>query len=178
MPVSVFLYQDGVKIRSLRYRLVKENDASAYLEFFQSAASETDNLACSTREAESLIVEDERDFISNLNDSRSFSVIAAKDDSICGSYDIRIQNRERLRHRVEMGIAVRREYWGPGVAQHILEEAKRRGIRIISLTVRTDNKRAIAFCKRNDFEFSGVFRMLFCIGGNYVDGEQYELLLK
>ena len=166
----------------MKYRLVKENDASAYLEFFQSVTSETDNLACSAREAESLTVEDERDFISNLNNSGSFSVIAANDDSICGSCDIRIQNRERLRHRAEMGIAVRKEYWGTGVAQHILEEAiaeaKRRGIRIISLTVRSDNKRAVAFYKRNGFELSGVLRMLFCVDGNYVDGEQYELLLK
>ena len=112
----------------------------------------------------------------------NLDVIAANDDSICGSCDIRIQNRERLRHRAEMGIAVRKEYWGTGVAQHILEEAiaeaKRRGIRIICLAVRGDNKRAIAFYKRNGFEFSGVLRMLFCIGSNYVDGEQYELLLK
>ena len=74
-----------------------------------------------------------------------------------------------------MGIAVRKEYWGTGVAQHILEEAiaesKRRGIRIIYLTVRADNK-------RNGFELSGVLRMLFCIDGKYYDGEQYELLLK
>ena len=55
-------------------------------------------------------MEDERDFISNLNNSGSFSVIVANDDSICGSCDIRMQNRERLRHRSEMGIAVRKEF--------------------------------------------------------------------
>ena len=168
--------------KRMEYRLVKEEDASAYLEFFRTVVSETDNLACSAKEAAAMTVEDEQAFIRNTNGSGSFSIIAVADDGICGSCDIRIQNRERLRHRAEMGIAVRKEYWGTGVAQHILEEAiaeaKRRGIRIISLTVRTDNKRAIAFYKRNGFEFSGVLGMLFCIGGNYVDGKQYELLLK
>ena len=167
----------------MRYRLVKENDASAYLEFFRSVASETDNLACSAKEAAAMTVEDEQAFIRNTNGSGSFSIIAAADDDgICGSCDIRIQGRERLRHRAEMGIAVRREYWGTGVAQHLLEEAiaeaKTRRIRIISLTVRSDNKRAVAFYKRNGFELSGVLRMLFCIDGKYYDGEQYELLLK
>ena len=164
------------------YRFVRESDASAYLEFFRVVVSETDNLACSAKEAAAMTVEDEQSFIRNTNGSGSFSIIAVADGSICGSCDIRIQNRERLRHRAEMGIAVRKEYWGAGVAQHILEkaiaEAKRRGIRIIGLTVRADNKRAIAFYKRNGFEFSGGLRMLFCLGGNYVDGEQYELLLK
>ena len=170
--------RDGV----MKYRLVREEDASAYLDFFRSVVSETDNLACSTKEVELMTVEDERAFISNINGSESFSIIAAVDDSICGSCDIRIQDRERLRHRAEMGIAVRKEYWGTGIAQHLLEEAiaeaRRRGIRIISLTVRSDNKRAINFYKRNGFELSGVLRMLFCIDGKYHDGEQYELLLK
>ena len=164
------------------YRFVRESDASAYLEFFRVIVSETDNLACSAKEAAAMTVEDERAFIRNTNGSGSFSIIAVADDGICGSCDIRIQNRERLRHRAAMGIAVRKEYWGTGVAQHVLEEAiaeaKRRGIRIIYLTVRADNKRAIAFYKRNGFEFSGVHRMLFCIDGKYYDGEQYELLLK
>ena len=166
----------------MKYRLVRESDASAYLEFFRSVASETDNLACSVKEAAAMTVEDEQAFIRNTNGSGSFSIIAIIDDSICGSCDIRIQNRERLRHRAEMGIAVRKEYWGTGVAQHLLgealAEAKRRGIRAISLTVRADNKRAVAFYKRNGFELSGVPRMLFCIDGKYYDGEQYELLLK
>ena len=164
------------------YRFVRESDASAYLEFFRVVVSETDNLACSAKEAAAMTVEDEQSFIRNTNGSGSFSIIAVADGSICGSCDIRIQNRKRLRHRAEMGIAVRKEDWGAGIAQHLLEEAiaeaKRRGIRIIGLTVRADNKRAIAFYKRNGFEFSGGLRMLFCLGGNYVDGEQYELLLK
>ena len=129
----------------MKYRLVRESDASAYLEFFRSVASETDNLACSAKEAVAMTVEDEQAFIKNTNGSGSFSIIAAADDGICASCDIRIQNRERLRRRAEMGIAVRKEYWGAGIAQHLLEEAiaeaKTRRIRIISLTVRSDNKR-------------------------------------
>lgn len=166
----------------MEYRLVREEDAFAYLEFFRTVVSETDNLACSAKEATAMTVEDEQAFIRNTNGSGSFSIIATADDGICGSCDIRIQNRERLRHRAEMGIAVRKEYWSTGVAQHLLEEAiaeaKKRYIKIISLIVRADNQRAITFYKRNGFERSGMLRMLFCIDGIYFDGEQYELLLE
>ena len=51
----------------MRYRLVRESDASAYLEFFRSVASETDNLACSAKEAAAMTVEDEQASIRNTN---------------------------------------------------------------------------------------------------------------
>ena len=47
------------------YRLVTEEDASAYLDFFRSIAGESDNLACSEKEAEAMSIEDERSFIRN-----------------------------------------------------------------------------------------------------------------
>ena len=166
----------------MTYRLVNENDAAAFLEFFRIIVSETDNLACSESEAEAMTKEDEKNFIRSMNDSGSFSVAAVENGVICGSCDIRIQRKERLRHRAEMGIAVRKEYWGKGIAQHILEaaiaEAERRCVRKIYLTVRADNERAKSFYKRNGFKLSGTDRMLFFIDGNYIDGEQYELILR
>ena len=171
-----------IRRKIMTYRFVREEDAAMYLEFFKTIVGETDNLACSKAEAEEMTIEEEKSFLKNMNDSGSFSIVAISEKCICGSCDIRIQNRERLRHRAEMGIAVRKEYWGTGVAQRILEEsiseARNRGVKKISLTVRADNERAKAFYRRNGFELSGIDRMLFCIAGIYIDGEQYELLLK
>ena len=126
-------------------------------------------------------IEDERSFIRNSAASGWFSAVAVLDGRICGSCDIRVSQRERIRHRGEMGIAVRKEYWGKGVAQHIFDtavsEARRRGIRKISLTVRSDNERAKAFYRKNGFSLCGTDRMLFLIDGKYVDGQLYDLIL-
>ena len=165
----------------ISYRIVTEEDAEAYLEFFRKVVSETDNLACSPEDAEKMTVEDERDFIKAAAASGSVSVAAFDKDTILGSCDIRISARKRLRHRGEMGIAVRRECWGSEVAGRILSlalaEARKRGVRKIDLTVRSDNERAKAFYKKNGFGYAGSDRMLFCIDGEYVDGERYELIL-
>ena len=155
------------------YRLVREEDASAYLDFFRSVAGESDNLACSEKEAEAMSIEDERSFIRNSTASGWFSAVAVLDGRICGSCDIRVSGRERIRHRGEMGIAVRKEYWGKGVS-----EARRRGIRKIFLTVRSDNERAKTFYRKNGFSLCGTDRMLFLIDGKYVDGELYDLILE
>ena len=136
------------------YRLVREEDASAYLDFFRSIAGESDNLACSSEEADAMSIEDERSFIRNSAASGWFSAVAVLDGRICGSCDIRVSERER-----------------------IVSEARRRGIRKISLTVRSDNERAKAFYRKNGFSFCGTDRMLFLIDGKYVDGQLYDLIL-
>ena len=163
------------------YGLVNEDDAASYLDFFKAVVSETDNLACTAKEANAMTEEDERVFIKNMNDSGSFSVAAFSGSFICASCDIRIERRERLKHRAEMGIAVRKEYWGKGVAQSVFdfakEEAFRRGVKKICLTVRSDNERAKAFYVRNGFILEGRDEMLFFIDGKYIDGEHYSLIL-
>ena len=50
----------------MTYRLVNENDAAAFLEFFRIIVSETDNLACSESEAEAMTEEDEKNFIRSM----------------------------------------------------------------------------------------------------------------
>ena len=107
---------------------------------------------------------------------------AFEDDKIIGSCDIRIAERERLKHRAEMGIAVRKEYWGKGIAQSLLEkaieEAAKRGVLKIQLTVREDNIRAKRLYIRNGFKLVGSDRMLFLIDGKYIDGEIYDLIIE
>ncbi len=164
------------------FRLVDENDAKEYLDFFKAVTSESDNLASNIAEVEKLSVDDERSFIKGMNESASFSIAAFDGDRIIGSCDIRIAVRERLKHRAEMGIAVRKEYWGKGVAQSLLEkaivEAAKRGVLKIQLTVREDNIRAKRLYIKNGFKLVGSDRMLFLIDGKYIDGEIYDLIIK
>ena len=163
----------------MTYRLVSEEDAPVYLDFFIAVAGETDNLAATRSEASMMSIDDERTFLRNMG--QSFSVAAFEDGVICGSCDIRINGRERLRHRAELGIAVRMEWWGRGIAQHLIEtalsEAFARGVRKVMLTVRADNSRAISLYERNGFSCIGKDSMLFCIDGEYEDGFIFEKIL-
>ena len=149
----------------ISYRIITEEDAVAYLDFFRRVIAETDNLACSPEDAESLTVEDERSFIEAARASGSVLVAAFEGDTIIGSCDIRISANERLKHRGEMGIAVVKEYWGSEVAGRILslalEEAREKGVRKINLAVRSDNERAKAFYRKNGFEYSGSDAFLY-----------------
>ena len=59
-----------------------------------------------------------------------------------------------------------------------VSEAKERGVKKLSLSVRKDNERAIGFYKRNGFVSEGSDPMLLYIDGEYVDGEHFGLILK
>lgn len=163
------------------YRLIRTGDAEALLDFMKAIAGDTDNLAYSVSDVEKLGDADERIFIAELRNTGSVYAISITDGRISGSCDIRISSKVRTRHRAELAIAVRKEYWGTGIAQHLLEfalsEAKERGVRKISLSVRSDNERAKAFYLRNGFVLEGPDPMLLCIDGEYIDGEHYGLLL-
>ena len=163
----------------MEYRVAEENDAEPFLNFFKAIVFETDNLAATPEEAGKMTVEDEKTFIKNANGS--FSVIAIENGIIYGSCDIRIPERARLRHRAELGIAVRKECWGTGIAERLLkaalEGAEEKNVKKVELTVREDNERAKSFYKRHGFTFVAKDRMLFLIDGEFIDGERYEIIL-
>ncbi len=164
------------------YRFLRSDDAPLLLDFLKAIASETDNLAFSFSDIESLDEADERIFIAELRKSPSVYAAAISDGKIIGTCEIRASRRLRTKHRGELAIAVRKEFWGKGVAQHLfgfaVSEARERGIKKISLSVRKDNERAIAFYKRNGFVSEGTDPMLLFIDGEYIDGEHFGLILK
>ena len=163
------------------YRMIRADDSAALLDFMRAVAGDTDNLACSSSDVEKLDDASERVFIAELRKTPSVYAVAVADGKIIGSCDIRVPDRVRTRHRGEFAIAVRKDYWGTGVAQHLFEftvaEAKERGVRKLNLEVRTDNERAKAFYKRNGFISEGPSPMMMFVDGEYVDGEHFGLIL-
>ena len=163
------------------YRMVRAADAPALLDFMKRVAGDTDNLALSVAETEDMEVHDEKLFITELRNTPSVFALAITDGVITGTCNIRIPVRVRTRHRGELAIVVRKEYWGTGIAQHLFEfavsEAKERGVVKLQVDVRADNERAKAFYKRNGFVSEGVSPMLLCVDGEYVDGEHMGCIL-
>lgn len=164
------------------YRMLRGEDSSLLLDFMKAVAGDTDNLAFTVPEAEALDEGSERLFIAEARKSQSVFAAAITDGIISGTCEIRISSgHARTRHRGELAIAVRKEYWGTGIAQHLLDfalsEARERGVRKISLSVRSDNARAKAFYERNGFVHEGHDPMLFFIDGFFVDGEHYGLVI-
>ncbi len=161
--------------------MIRADDAAALVDFMNKIAGDTDNLACSLSDVEKLDAASERLFIAEMRKSPSVYAVAVSNGEIIGSCDIRVSDRPRVRHRGELAIAVRKEFWGSGVAQHLFEfavaEAKEKGVRKINLDVRKDNARAIAFYKRNGFVSEGFSPMLMFVDGEYVDGEHFGLVL-
>ena len=131
----------------------KVSDAAELLQYLKQIGGETDNL---TFGAEGLpgSVEDEEKYIESLQNSTSSVMFVAKcDGKIIGDAHFSSSERERIKHRGEIGISVVREYWGCGVGSRLMEKlidfAKNTaGCEIIHLQVRSDNERAIGLYKK------------------------------
>lgn len=164
------------------YRIIREDDASALIEFMTVIGGDTDNLSFSASDFSSVDPEDEKYVIREMRKGRNVFAVAISDGKIIGSCDIKVQGEgARIRHRAYMAIAVRKNYWGMGISQHLLEfaiaEAKDRMITKIGVLVRSDNKTARDFYERNGFVHEGSDSRLFYIDGKYISGEHYGLEL-
>ena len=156
------------------YRLVRAGDSAALLDFMRAVSGDTDNLALSAADFGGIDERDEQFFIAEVKSSSSVLALAISDGKIIGSCEIRVARRLRTKHRGELAIAVRKEYWGKGIASHLLdfasEEAVDRGVTKLIVSTRIDNDRAKAFFLRHGFFDEGTDSKLLYIDGHYVDG--------
>ncbi|MBO8436597.1 MAG: GNAT family N-acetyltransferase [Spirochaetes bacterium] len=164
------------------YRIARFSDSVSLVDFMKAVSGDTDNLAFTVSEAEKLDENGERLFVTELRKTPSVFAVAITDGIIAGTCEIRASDYHvRTKHRGELAIAVRKEYWGTGIAQRLLDfalaEAYEKGIRKVVLSVRKDNERAIAFYRKNNFFEEGCDSMLFSIDGEYVDGLRFGLVL-
>lgn len=87
-----------------------------------------------------------------------------------------------MSHRAEFGVSVAKSEWGRGVGsallQKIIEYAKTHGIELVSLEVRSDNKRAIHVYEKFDFRKIGTSPAYFKIDGEYFDFDLMVLDLR
>lgn len=83
----------------------------------------------------------------------------------------------RLKHKVEFGIAVLKEYWGYQIGSHLLEASINWGaendITKMTLSVIELNEKAIKLYKRFGFEIEGVLKK----DKRLTNGEYYSTII-
>lgn len=165
------LLRDG---RELFIRPAEEGDAAAVIEYMNLVGGESDFLTYGKNGCR-YTVEEEKEFIGEtrgLPDSICLSGWIG--DELACFANLRAERKERLSHNCEMGVTVRKKYWGLGAASALLTELigfakENQTLRTIHLGVYGRNRRAIRLYEKFGFEAVGRHRDYFCVDGVYDD---------
>lgn len=157
-------------------------DAQAVLELLKIVGGETENLSFGG-EGVVFTVEEERAYLAALQASSSAVMLTAKlDGEVVGVASFCGLSGERMKHRGELSVSVKKAAWGRGIGSRlvegILDFAKNTAqAEIVSLEVRSDNARAIRLYEKYGFEKAGTFPGFFKIGDTYIDFDFMTLRL-
>ena len=166
----------------LEIRKATASDAENILEYCKAVGSESDNLTFGA-EGVAITVDGERAYLESiLHSDRQLYLVAVNDGEIVGTAVFTSFAKPRLAHRGEIGLSVKKTMWGNHIGTRFMEEiitfAKNTAkTEIISLEVRSDNKRAIALYKKFGFETVGTFPGFMKINGNDVSCDIMRLVL-
>lgn len=147
-------------------------DAEALLEYLKIVGGETQNLSFGS-EGVPLDLKTERAYLDGQSQSKNnFQVIAKVNGEIIGTASLN-RKPNRMSHRAEFGISLKKAWWGCGAASAMTEKvfdfARETGVEQINLEVRSDNKRAIAFYKKFGFSKIFTFPAFLKIDGKLID---------
>ena len=149
-------------------------DAKELLSFIQKACGETDFLL-STPEDMNFSVEKEEDFITSYREGSNYLLAVYVDGKIVGDSYLNFSSAIKLRHRGEVGIAIRKEYWGLGIGSILFEimiqlAKEKEGIEQLNLAYLSNNKRGENLYKKFGFETTGITpKAIKQIDGSYAD---------
>ena len=157
-------------------------DAGALLAYIEDVSGESDFLTFGPGEFE-LTEREEAEFLRACRASESgVYLLALIGDEIVGTLNFSAGHRSRIRHSGELGMSVRKAYWGLGVGSSLLDTlldwARQTGvIKKVNLRVRADNHRAILLYERKGFVREGTIRKEIFLNGAYYDLEWMGLVL-
>lgn len=166
----------------IEIRRASAKDAADILEYCKIIGGESDNLTYDNRGLP-ISVEEEINFLNRIeNSDRQIFLIALEGGEIIGSANYSGFGKERLAHRGEIGMSVRKDKWGQGIGTLLMEKlldfAKETAkAEIVSLEVRSDNQAAIHLYRKFGFEKIGVFKGFMKIEGKWIDFDLMNLYL-
>ena len=153
-------------------------DAAALLEYLKIIGGETDNLSFGA-EGVPLDEEAERAYLDMQAKSHDHIQLFAKvNGEIIGTASLN-RKPNRMHHRAEFGISLKKAWWGCGaatvLAHGVLDFARDAGIEQVNLEVRSDNKRAIALYEKLGFRRLCTFPAFFKINEERIDFDLMNL---
>ena len=165
------LLKDG---RNLIIRKAVKEDTSVLIDYIKDIGGESDNLTFGENGLE-MTVEEEEKFIENTNSSATSALfVGFIENKIVGSGIIAAHTRERIAHQAEIGISVRKEFWGIGAGSCLMNEiirfAKETGkLEMLQLEVKEDNEPAINLYRKCGFQEIGRRPNFFKVDDRYYD---------
>ena len=157
-------------------REIQVTDAKKAVEYMKLVNQETKNL---TREPDEfkMTVEEEEKFLENaITSEDNFIYTVWYNGNLISMTGIHGSSLRRLKHKVNLGISVLKEYHNLGLGSILMELLVDKAIELgktkIELDVREDNPNAIKIYKRAGFEIEGIRK-----NGFYVQNEYINLVL-
>ncbi len=133
-----------------------EADGQAVLDNFNLTHGETDYLL-SYPDENSFGVTQESQFLKEKTESKNeIEIVAIVDNAVVGTAGIEaVGNKDKVRHRAELGISIAKEFWGLGIGRALIRAsidcAKEAGYYQLELSVVSENISAIALYKSMGF---------------------------
>ncbi|WP_430883068.1 GNAT family N-acetyltransferase [Fusibacter sp. JL216-2] len=141
-------------------------DAQAVLDHSNAVASESDNLTYGVGQLD-VTYDQELAFIEKLSVAdNAVMLLGFIGRELVSVLTLTGMHRPRVHHFSEVGITVRRAYWGRGIGKHMMEKAEAFAyesgvIRRLHLRVRTDNERAVSLYEGLGYEMEGTIHRQF-----------------
>jgi len=149
-------------------------DAQALIDYGNVIGGESDNLLFGANEF-GITLEQEERFIEGMANSKASGLfVALIDGEVVALANLSTHHRKRAAHTSEIGMSVRKKYWGLGIGDAVLdfiiEFAKASGqIEIIGLSVRVDNLAAQGLYRKKGFVEIGRYPKSTKIEDDYFD---------
>lgn len=168
-------------MENLIIREAEPEDAEALLAYLNQIGGESDNLLFGENEF-TMSVEQEKEFLDSFkNADKSIMLLGIWDGEIAACASLQNLQKKRIAHRASMAISVKKQYWHRGIASEmvgtLIDFAKKAGISVIELEVKSDNVHAVSLYEKMGFEKIGTYRKFFYIDGVYYDAYLMNLYL-
>ncbi len=151
-----------IKSKEIKITNARPEDAEELIDYMQQVFGETEFLLREPEEFE-MTVEEEKEFLKNMNQSeKNIFIIARVDGRIAGNLGFTGSELNRYSHQGEFGMSVLKEYWGNGIGSLLIEPlidwAREQDITRISLRVDENNQRGRKLYEKFGFQQEGILR--------------------
>ena len=138
-------------------RAPRPEDAAALIEYLVAVCGESEYLAAYPEERQGMTVEGEKAWIERqLSSPDELCIDCEIDGKIAGQSNITFFTSMKTRHRAEIGIAIRREFWGLGIGTALMKAMlaaarAHEGTEIVELNYIEGNDRGVALYRKTGF---------------------------